>query len=328
MSAIPKRTTILIKDLLFQEKYALSHTQTDLMAYLVNVSYWATIVQGYHVIATSKIMSDLPCLGEKTLEASLKVLKDFGLIESKVVRVVQWQGKPYIRGMKLTEKGKEYNNKLILPTQDKKLISLKKELKEALEKITILEEKEKNKEEAKEEKKSEKKPEIEAKKTPHAPKKEKIDNFIEDNLKYFGMTSRPICNFVPTYDKETTFYINSYNKLSIIMPNKKNKQIKNPQSIYMFWQWLYQNPQRIGNKIDFSKTPTLQALKKRFLNKNIKINGKKREIIDFVEAEKGVKLKIKEEEGTERFIIDSTTQKEMVLELERCQNVILELLTE
>jgi len=69
---LPNRTQILIKDLLFQEKYSLSHSQTDLMAYLVNVPYWATKVDGYFVITTSKIMTDLPMMGEKTIEASFK----------------------------------------------------------------------------------------------------------------------------------------------------------------------------------------------------------------------------------------------------------------
>ena len=333
MSALPKRTTILIKDLLFQEKYALSHTQTDLMAYLVNVSYWANVVDGYHVIATSKIMSDLPCLGEKTFEASLKVLKEFGLVQCKVVRVLHWQGKPYIRGVKLTEKGQEYNNKLILPTQDKKLRSVEKELKEALAKITILEEKEKiqkqTKEEVKgvkEEEKSQKAKPTEPKTTPTAPKKEEIDNFIEENIKYFGMTSKPICNFVPTYNKETTFYINCFNRLSMIMPNGKVHHLTNPETTNAFWQWLFLNPQRVGDKINFSKNPTIKKLKQRFINRVIEINGKKRQIIDVIEVENGVKLKIREQNGTELFIINSDTKEDMVFELENCQKVILEIL--
>jgi hypothetical protein len=102
---LPNRTRILIQDLLFREKYNLSHAQTDLMAYLVNVAYWAINVDGYFVIATSKIMMDLPAMGEKTIEASFKVLKDLELIQCKTVQVTQLRGKPYLRGMKLTKKG-------------------------------------------------------------------------------------------------------------------------------------------------------------------------------------------------------------------------------
>jgi len=38
---LPKRTRSIVKDLLFQEKHNLSHSQMDLMAYLVNVPFLA-----------------------------------------------------------------------------------------------------------------------------------------------------------------------------------------------------------------------------------------------------------------------------------------------
>jgi len=312
MSALPQRTQILVKDLLFQEKYNLSHTQTDLMAYLVNVTYWATYVEGYYVIATKKVMSDLPCLGEKTFEASLKVLKEFGLIESKIVEVTSWRGKPKLRAIRLTYKGKEYNSKLVLPSQDEKVKRLEKELKEALEKLSLSEEKVQ----------SEKPDTIEKERRVTLPKKEKLDSFIQESTEHFGLTSRPICNFVPSYNKETTFYINSYNKLSIITQNNELKQLKNPKSVNEFWQWLYLNPQRIGDKIDFLQTPTLKELKQRYIDRPIEINGITLTIVDFVEAHGGVKLKVKEKNGIERFIVNSETQKDMILGLERCHQIL------
>lgn len=33
---LPTRTRILVKDILFQEKYRLTHTQIDVMAYIIN----------------------------------------------------------------------------------------------------------------------------------------------------------------------------------------------------------------------------------------------------------------------------------------------------
>ena len=132
---LPNRTRILIQDLLFREKYNLSHSQTDLMAYLVNVPYWATNVDGYFVITTSKIMTDLPAMGQKTIEASFKVLRDLELIECKIVHVIEWKGKPYLRGMKLTKKGGEYNDSLVLPSQDEEVRKLKLEIKELNETI-------------------------------------------------------------------------------------------------------------------------------------------------------------------------------------------------
>ncbi len=41
MSAMPQRTRVLIKDLLFQEKYKLTNTQIDIMSYIFNSQTWA-----------------------------------------------------------------------------------------------------------------------------------------------------------------------------------------------------------------------------------------------------------------------------------------------
>jgi hypothetical protein len=127
---------------------------------------------------------------------------------------------------------------------------------------------------------------------------------------------------VPSYNKETTFYINSYNKLSIITQNNELKQLKNPKSVQEFWQWLYLNPQRVGDKIDFLKTPTLKELKQRYRGRCIEINGSSLRIVDFIEADGGLKLKVKENNGVERFIVNAETQKEMIFGVERCHQII------
>jgi DNA-binding HxlR family transcriptional regulator len=184
MSAVPQRTQILIKDLPFQEKYHLSHTQTDLMAYLVNVISWAICIDGYYVILTNKILSDLPTIGIKTLEASLKALKDLGLIECKMVEVPQWKGKFKYRGMKLTSKGKEYNAKLILPTQDKKMRDLEKKNRELEEENKKLQEIINNMSVSESEvstpNQEEPKPIV-----PEMPKKQAVEVFIDDVVKRF-----------------------------------------------------------------------------------------------------------------------------------------------
>jgi len=51
---LPQRTRILIKDVLFQEKYRLSHTQLDIMAYIVNALTWATKVGSFLAIRNTK----------------------------------------------------------------------------------------------------------------------------------------------------------------------------------------------------------------------------------------------------------------------------------
>jgi len=315
MSARPQHTQILIKDLDFKAKYNLSHTQTDLMAYIANVPYWADKVMGYYVLATNKVLSDLPYLHQKTFEASLKVLKDLGLVECTIVKVTHWRGSPYIRGIRLTEKGNEYNKNLMLPNQEKRINEYKdemEELKETIAKLRVeLEEKEiKKVEKIKEE----------------SPKEDKINEFIQKNIKSFGKTSQPICNFVPTYQKETTFYINSYGKLSTIAPNGESKQMSNPQMVYEFWQWLYLNQARVGDKIDFTKTPTFEQLEARFINRSIKIGEETLQISSFVKEGEQVKIKVKEKEGNERFLLNVKTKEEMVFEMGYCQKVLLEIL--
>jgi DNA-binding PadR family transcriptional regulator len=234
MSVAPKtanRTQILIKDLPFQEKYNLSHSQTDLMAYLVNVAYWAISVGEFYVITTGKIKSDLPAMGQKTIEASLKVLKDLGLIECSLVEVPQWNGNKKHRGVKLTSKGEEYNAKLVLPPQDDRVKALEKEnkeLRETIKRLTVSElEAPAPKQETKE------KPI-----TPSMPAPKAIEVFMAKVTKHFGKSSQPICNGVPKWKKESTFYINSYNKLSVITPEGTHKQIKNPLDVNLFWKWL------------------------------------------------------------------------------------------
>ncbi len=326
MSVAPKRTIILVKDLLFQEKYHLSHTQTDLMAYFVNLTYWSISVDGYFVIATSKVMSDLPKMGLKTFEASLKALKDLGLVECKIVEVKQWKGKPKVRGLRLTEKGKEYNKNIILPTQDKRVRELEKKtkelerenqkLKETIDNLTV-ELEEKNGEEPQE---TIPQPELKL------PPKDKVDDFIQETIKQFGANGKPLCNLAPKYNKESIFYINTYNRLSVITPSNDHIQVLNPEYINYFWQWLYLNSHRIGDKIDFSITPTIKQLKDRFVNRTIKIKEEKCTIVEFAKKENGVMIKIRKENGKEGFLIDSVTQKSKVFEFGNCQEVILKLL--
>jgi len=322
---VPNRTQILIKDLLFQEKYNLSHSQTDLMAYLVNVTYWAISVDSYFVIATSKVMTDLPQMGEKTFEASLKVLKDLGLIESKLVEVKEWRGKPKLRGIRLSEKGKEYNAKLILPTQDKQKKILEKEVKELKETIAQLqikiEENNKKKEETKEIE-TKYKPIVE----PKLPKKDEVDDFIAKVTQHFGANGKPLCNFVPKYDKNTTFYINSYKKISVIIPSGEYRQLSNPKEIYTFWQWLYLNSHRIGNKIDFKKTPTVKELEDRYLNRTLKLGENRCTLIGFIQENSCVKIKIRSKDGKDGFLVNSKNKDDALFELGYCQKVVLEVL--
>ena len=314
------RTTIIVKDLLFQEKYNLSHSQTDLMAYFVNVTSWAMEINNHRMIATKKIMRDMPCMGEKTIEASIKVLKDLKLITCKTLQVVVWTGKPWIRGIKLTEKGKEYNAKLMLPSKDKKVRDLEKEvneLKEIIRKLKV--EKPKQIEKIKETKERVKSfiPEI--------PKKEKIDFFIEDITKIFGQNNKSICNGVPEWDKNTTFFINSYNKLGIITPEDNVRQLKKPSEINKFWKWISQHPKRIGYKINFDVSPNLKELKKIYMNEIIVVNGEKEKINNLIQKKRGIKIVVENSNGDIRPLLDKKTKGDLIISNKQCQDLLFEL---
>jgi len=220
-----------------------------------------------------------------------------------MVKVPQWQGNIKHRGVKLTSKGREYNGILMLPTQDKKVRELEKEnkrLQEIIKNIDV------SKSETSTPNNQEKpKPIVST-----MPTKQAIEIFIDDVTKRFGRSSQPICNVVPKWDKKTTFYINSYNRLSVITPQKEHKQLKDPILIESFWQWLYTHSSRIGDQIDFNKTPTIKELEKRFLNQTIVIGEKRERVCEFVKVEGGVTIKVENQEGKVGFIIDSVTRKE------------------
>ena len=119
---LPKRTRVLVKDLLFKEKYMLTDTQLDIMAYIFNALIWSKKIGGYLILVNKKILSDLPQIGSKTLEASLKVLRDRGLIETRLISVPDWSY-AQCRGILITPQGMEYNNSLYTPSQ-KSIVSL------------------------------------------------------------------------------------------------------------------------------------------------------------------------------------------------------------
>ena len=112
---LPKRTRILVKDLLFQEKYTLTDTQVDIMSYIFNAFTWSMKVDGYMVLTSKKILGDLPQIGVKTLDATLRELANKGLISRSLVTVKIWRN-ARVRGIKISSSGMEYNSSIYTPT--------------------------------------------------------------------------------------------------------------------------------------------------------------------------------------------------------------------
>jgi DNA-binding PadR family transcriptional regulator len=337
---LPKRTFVLIKDLIFQEKYNLTHSQMDLMAYIVNACYWAISVDGYFVLTTSKIMSDLPHLGIKTIEANLKALKDLKLIEIKIVEVKEWNGNPRLRGVKLTAYGEEYNNHYITPMDDKERKELKdkikeleaqnKKLEEALANLQTPQDQTQNSSESAtlvpnntELKLSS--PSFAKNIVKLSKEEENFTNFIDDVTKKYQKLSKPICNCVPTWQKEVEFYINSYNKLTIKLPNGEFRQIDDPNLIHKFWKYLYNNPSHIGRVIDFSKPLNYSELVNRYRFTTIRWGKDRATIVNFHEKDiaKTASIEILVDGSTESMIIQAKGGGDAVLAFEYIEGFIL-----
>ncbi len=378
MSTTPNinRTRVLVKDLIFQEKYRLSDKQTDVMSYIYNALSWALNLNGFMPLTNKKFSQDLPHIGLSSLEKNLQELKKMELIEVEMIKVPQWKSAT-VRGIKITPKGMEYNNHFFKLDESRVIQTLREELELERLKIQELEERlnsssqipqnstpqtitpieskiENPKLQKKEESlinieklKSELKTDIiesikeiftkENNTSKEEPKKEiveevikkeeekrkaevdielivnkpkdidmqvedvinrddldeftrrlEVDRIKKEGSKYkdydfptfveavtrdFGLTSAPICNYVKGWYKATTFYINSYNKLSVTPPEGENRQLKEPETINKFWKWLYKNQHRVGDAIRLDANPTIQILNIRYKNASLKADG-------------------------------------------------------
>jgi len=113
MSALPKTplakcTRTVVVDLLFMHKFSLTHSQMQVMYYLLMLKNWVTFIdEGYYVILSSKIEKDLQ-LNPKTVEASITQLKKLNLIQTKRCKVEKWSKHRTYRRIAITSLGKEY----------------------------------------------------------------------------------------------------------------------------------------------------------------------------------------------------------------------------
>ena len=243
MSVSPTFSLKLVKDFTFKEKFNLTDTQTDIMAYFVNLSSWAyTEGSGYYLALTNKIMNDLG-LGLKTVEASILKLKKLNLISVKCMQVKEWQTLVKHRYIAITSKGKSYDNALYPSKDEKKLSDLEEQNRLLKEELTAL--------------KESKKVEVEEVKKPKT-KFENIGKLKEFISKKYKKNQEPICNNIKGYLPQTAFYINNYGKLSLLTPDKDFKQIDNIEENNKFWKFLFENQEFIGKiqkdreKVDIS----------------------------------------------------------------------------
>jgi len=194
--------------------------------------------------------------------------------------------------------------------EEKRKEEPKEEINEEIKEIKEIKKdvKEEPKEEIREEVKEEVKKEIikEIKnKTPNqksdnsSPIKKVNNNFLPFKFaitKEFGNSGLSICNDVPNYKPKTEFVINSYNKLSLITPNKEYKQLANPLEVNRFWQWLFENRDRIGDVGEIEDVKIEDLIK--FVGLSIRINKIAYKIYSVTKNGDGVKIQVKNSSGT------------------------------
>ena len=315
---LPKRTRVLVKDILFQEKYRLSHTQMDIMAYIINALMWSIKVGAFFPLTNKKFHEDLPQISEKTLEESLRVLKAMELIEVQMISVPQWNN-AYVRGIAILPKGLEYNARYyqaneqeIIENLKEQMLTQKQEIRELKEQLKALESTERDNKIVEEA--------IDDNATDYDDLEFEV--LIETVTKAFGATSQPICNGVKGWKKEVQFYINSYNKLTILSPTGEVVQLKNPIEISDFWNYLSKNRHQIGKVIDFTKKLDVEELNKRYVQMKIVIQEQIFKVHKIEKFKDGVQVAIKSSDN-QKIAMLSKEGKAIVFGLEECEKVLL-----
>jgi len=284
MSKAPTFSLKLVKDFTFKETFNLTHTQTDVMAYIVNLPNWAySTTDGYYLCLTQKIMSDLG-LGLKTVEASLLQLKNLNLIETKLLKVEKWCSDIKHRYTKITAKGRTYDSAFFPLKESQKLDNLEAENKNLREKIKLMEEV------YKEEPKNSKKESLEF---------ETIEKLRSNLSKTYRKNKKPICNNVlnSSWLPKTEFHINNYGNLSVLTPNKEFKQVDNNNEVNQFWQWLFENQNRIGVIEKNLDNPNISSLLK-YIGEKFKLNNETICTVKEIFQEKGeIAIHLKDEQN-------------------------------
>ena len=324
---LPERTRVLVKDILFQEKYRLTHTQVDIMAYIINALTWAIKVGAFFPLTTKKFHQDLPQISEKTLEESLRALKAMELIEVQMITVPEW-GNSYVRGISVLPKGVEYNASFYKADEQVIIKNLKEQMRTRDQELVELREELKNIKaiEVPQEFQDEKEAQIieEAIEKDDGTNYDDLDfkELIKTVTKEFGATSEPICNAVNGWQKETKFYINSYNKLTILNPSGQVAQIKNPIEIGDFWKYIAKHREQIGKVIDFGKELDVEELNNRYGGMNIFLKETKFKVYKIEKVKDGVQVSIKNSEN-ENIAMLSKDGEAIVFGLEACEKVLL-----
>jgi hypothetical protein len=164
--------------------------------------------------------------------------------------------------------------------------------------------------------------------TPKEPKQrifeKDFEMFIAGIKRDYGHTSEPICNRVGNgWAKETTFYIHSYGKLSIVTEADKSIQIKEPERIHQFWKWLFVNQDRIDDVFDFKKHKAdIDKLNRKYRGTKLLVGDIKLKIHKIVPKGDGVALKLQGKKNG-RIGLLTNDNKPIIYTPYRCEEIIL-----
>lgn len=126
-----------------------------------------------------------------------------------------------------------------------------------------------------------------------------LDKFQKKITRQYAQTGKPICNAVANEDDwsmDIKFYINSYSRLSIYLPDGSLKQLSDPKQIANFWKWLFSHQHRVGTSLDTSKIADISSIVM-FIGALIILNKKSYTIKDLTPVVGGVKVRVGDSDG-------------------------------
>ncbi|CAA6824871.1 MAG: Unknown protein, partial [uncultured Sulfurovum sp.] len=225
----------------------------------------------------------------------------------------------YVRGISVLPKGLEYNARYYQAKEQTVIDNLNEQVLMKNQEITQLKEQLKH---------------LEATETTSKIVEEAIEkdegtqyddldftSLVKTVTKAFGATSEPICNGVKGWKKETQFYINSYNKLTILNSSGEVAQLKSPIEIGNFWKYLSKNRHQIGKVIDFTKKLDIEELNTRYVKMNIVLKESQFKVHKIEKLKEGVQVIIKSSDN--KISVLSKHGKAIVFGLEECEKVLL-----
>ena len=146
-----------------------------------------------------------------------------------------------------------------------------------------------------------------------------MEKFIDKTIRKYARSGKALCNAVQNSDNwsvKTNFYINSFSRIGIYLPNGKPSQLSDPKQIDNFWKWLFYHQHRVGNLLKIKKVANISTLSP-FKNASITINYKSYKIHDLKAVIGGVKVTLLDENSEPLIMSNGYGSK--VVDVRKCE---------